>query len=354
MAFLSVIRLSRIYGRSNQTNLSRICTSPHSQASSEKNGKPYDISTYQFPYTPEERSLILNIINEATEDTLGRLKVSKALRKKLLKNREQTGSYVDVSQLLNIDGMGIKSVEQLCALILQDSGETEKRTDPDDENVVYKKRLVKPRIKQHLLKNLKTLVSLDVTVGFLSWTKLDCNGAVLDVYCEEILNASSRLDLPKLYEKVVNITKRIPMADAYVWEEKANYGHLQGATLGVVIASLQLAQIRGMLTALLEPCHEGDAEKRLFYLRDALVSKLFRLKVGSERISGINLADQLVKGQQLLEWLPALDISEEVQMKFITCERTKRRHMATSLFIGLAFSQVLILQNKSALKFLSR
>ncbi|XP_047486086.1 transcription elongation factor, mitochondrial-like isoform X1 [Penaeus chinensis] len=353
MAFVSTIRLSRIYGSSYQTNLSWICTS-HAQASSEENGKPYDISTYQFPYTLEERSLILSIINNATEEMLARLKVSKSMRKKLLKDRHQTGSYMDLSQLLNVDGMGIKSVEQLCSFILKDMGETEKETDPNDSSFVYKKRLVKPRLQQHVLKNIKTLVSLDVTVGFLSWTKLDNKSAVLDVNCEEILTASSRLDLPKLYEKVVNISKRIPVADAYVWEEKANYGHLQGATLGIIIASLQLAQIRGMLTALLEPCHGRGAEKRLFYLRDALVSKLFRLKVGSERISGINLADQLVKGHQLLEWLPALDISKEAQTKFITCERTKRRHMATSLFIGLAFSQVLILQNKNALKILSR
>ncbi|XP_042868231.1 transcription elongation factor, mitochondrial-like [Penaeus japonicus] len=355
MSLLSMGYFRRIYGISKISDLCRFCTSLHHQIPSKGNENPYDISTYQFPYSLEEKSLILNIINKATDETFVRLNVSKALRKKLLKNRLQAGSYEDISQLLEIDGMGIKSVEQLCTSVLKDSGETDKkRTNDHDPSIIYKKRLVKPRLKLHLMKNLQTLVALDVNVGFLSWTKLDYTSAVLDVSCEEILTASSRLDFPKLYEKVVNISQRIPEADVYVWEEKASYGHLQGATLGIVIASIQLAQIRGMLAAILDPYHEGDSEKRLFYLRDALVSKLFRLQVGSERISGVNLADQLINGHQMLEWLPAIDISEETKRKFISSERSKRRHMATSLFIGIAFSQVLIQQNKNAIKILSR
>ncbi|XP_042231481.1 transcription elongation factor, mitochondrial-like isoform X1 [Homarus americanus] len=333
------------------------CTSLKTSDTTEENGKLYDLSTYELPYSEKEKLLIIETINNASPEDFTRLKVTKGVIKKLLKSKSQVGSYQDVSQLLFIDGMGIKAVENLCKLVLK-NGKIEKSgndlCEDDFENVVYKKRLVKPRLDPLLIKTFQTMVSLHVTAGFLAWTKFDYSGKILDLYIEELLNSDSRFDTPKIYERVTEAVMTIPPADIYVWEERSNYGHLQKAALGTIIISLQLAQIKGMMTALLASRREESEGSRLVYLREVLVPKLFNLKVGEERISGLKLADKLMEGEQVMDWLLPLPLEDDVQELYFSIESNYRRYVATSLFVGIAFHQAVLQHNNKALMILCR
>ncbi|XP_071528319.1 transcription elongation factor, mitochondrial isoform X1 [Panulirus ornatus] len=332
------------------------CTSISSDEKEEESGKLYDLSYYELPYSEKEKDIILEKINDATADDLAKMKLTKGVIKKLIKNKFHHGSYDDLSQLLYTDGMGIKAVENLCSLVLKNKDIDHVSDDPHEdelESIVYKRRLVKPKLNPHIIKNMQTLVSLHVTAGFLAWTKFDHNGKVLDLYSEELLNSDMRFDAPKIYEKVAGVAKRIPLADLYVWEDKNSHGHLHKASLGVIIISLQLAQIKGILTALLNSRHE-DEGSRLIHVRDILVSKLFKLQIGEERISGLNLADRLMEGGQELKWLPPLLMEENVQELYFSTDKIHRRYVATSLFVGIAFYQAVLQHNKNALSIVWR
>ncbi|CAL4063585.1 unnamed protein product, partial [Meganyctiphanes norvegica] len=298
----------------------------------------------------------------ATQQDLISLKVTKTLSNKLLALRYKTGKFSQLYDLLDIDGMGIKSSEKLCNHILETKlKEAEpvikdaKKVDPDEEALVYKKRLVKPKVPHKVVQNYETFVGVSATIGNVSWAHLDRDGSVINMDCHELLNPSVRLDAHRLYEKVLSIRKKIPDASFYVWEEKANSGHLQGATLGTILVALQLAQIRGILMALLDVRNTETELGVLYHLREFLVNRLFKLQVGSERISGLSLADRMVEGEQLLEWLPPLVFQDDdVQQKYLNADRTVRREMSSSLFVSLAFYQTVLQRNRKVLEYLMK
>lgn len=313
------------------------------EARPESSKKSYDLSTYQFQYTPEEKETIMTVLNQSSEEELSQLRLTKGIVKKLIKSRARIGTFQNISQLLDIDGFGLKSIESICEKALQEIPScTSEENELQSKTLFYKKRLVKPRVEPHVLRNLETILAVDITIGSLSWTMLNQYGEILDMNTEDLVSKTERLDAPKLYDKIVTVAKNIPRADVYVWEERANYGHLQRAPLGSIMVAIKLAQIRGILTALLDAREEGQEEGRLFYLRDLLVSKLFNLKVGEERISGLSLADGLMSCERVLDWLPPLIMDEETQEKYFSIDKDQRKRISTSLFVGLAFQQTVV------------
>ncbi|XP_066958174.1 transcription elongation factor, mitochondrial isoform X2 [Macrobrachium rosenbergii] len=308
--------------------------------------KVYDLTQYEFSYSAEETQRILEILNHSSEEAFFEFKITKGMAKKLIKGRSQLGTFQNVSQLLNIDGFGLKNVENICDKVLNEKpSQILKEEEFVQSKVLIFKKLVKPRVEPQIIKEMETLLAIDVMVGGLSWTLLDRHGVLIDVGYEELLSKGQRFDAPKIYDKMVSVARRIPKADVFVWEERANYGYLQKAPLGSIIIAMKLAQMRGILTALLDIRQEGKKGGNLFYLRDILVSKLFNLKVGGERICGLNLADQIMQSEKILDWLPPLELNNETQEKYFSIDKVQRKYISTSLFISLAFYQTVIENN---------
>ncbi|XP_066958175.1 transcription elongation factor, mitochondrial isoform X3 [Macrobrachium rosenbergii] len=267
--------------------------------------KVYDLTQYEFSYSAEETQRILEILNHSSEEAFFEFKITKGMAKKLIKGRSQLGTFQNVSQLLNIDGFGLKNVENICDKVLNEKpSQILKEEEFVQSKVLIFKKLVKPRVEPQIIKEMETLLAIDVMVGGLSWTLLDRHGVLIDVGYEELLSKGQRFDAPKIYDKM-----------------------------------------RGILTALLDIRQEGKKGGNLFYLRDILVSKLFNLKVGGERICGLNLADQIMQSEKILDWLPPLELNNETQEKYFSIDKVQRKYISTSLFISLAFYQTVIENN---------
>lgn len=339
------------------------CTSLTSKQAPEENAKFYDYSANGMPFSQKEKDSILKIINDASAEDLMRLKITEDTIVKLMKRKSEVGIFHDISQLCDISGIATKSVENLCTLVLENNeinictnelpnGDFDgdlHRDDSQDFNIIYKKRLVKPKISPHMRKSVETVVSLHITAGFLAWTKFDHRGKVLDLCSEELLNSSSHFDAPKIYERVAEVVERIPPADLYVWEKQSNYGRLQKAPLGTIIIALQLAQMKGILTAMLNFRHDSKAD-RLIYVQEALVNKLFKLNVAGERASNLKLADRLMEGRQVIDWLPLLSLERDAQELYFSLDSSIRRYVAISLFIGVAFHHCALQHNQDAIR----
>lgn len=130
------------------------CTSTSRRETAEEKRKLYDLSNYELPYSVKEKDLILETINDASAEDLARMRVTKGVIKKMIKNKSRIGSYEDLSQLLYIDGMGIKAVENLCTLVLKNKDINHSSDDFHEdglESIVYKKRLVKPKLNPHIV-----------------------------------------------------------------------------------------------------------------------------------------------------------------------------------------------------------
>nr|XP_045600314.1 transcription elongation factor, mitochondrial-like isoform X1 [Procambarus clarkii]XP_045600315.1 transcription elongation factor, mitochondrial-like isoform X1 [Procambarus clarkii]XP_045600316.1 transcription elongation factor, mitochondrial-like isoform X1 [Procambarus clarkii]XP_045600317.1 transcription elongation factor, mitochondrial-like isoform X1 [Procambarus clarkii] len=330
-------------------------TSFKSKQTPEENGKIYDLSSYELPYSLKEKDCIIRTINDASAADLARLNVTKGIIKKLMKSKSQVGSFQDVSQLFYIDGLGIKAIENICTSVLENKETANSSGDvlEDLKDVVYKKRLVKPKLSLVIRNTLETMVSLHVTAGALAWTKFDRSGKVLGFHCEELLSSDSQFDAIKIYEMVKEAAEKIPPADLYVWEELNSYGHLKKASLGTVIISLQLAQIKGIITTVLDYRQDSMGD-RLVYLRNTLVPKLFGLQIGQDRAPGLQLTDKLMEGKQEIDWLPPLPLDQDIQESYFNIEISYRRYVASSLLTGLAFHQVILQHNNHALKILCK
>ncbi|XP_064096046.1 transcription elongation factor, mitochondrial-like [Macrobrachium nipponense] len=169
-----------------------------------KQTKVYDLTQYEFSYSAEETQRILEILNHSSEEDFSEFKITKGMAKKLIKGRSQLGIFQNVSQLLNIDGFGLKNVENICEKVLnEEPTQTLKEEELVQSKIVIFKKLVKPKVDPQIIREMETLLALDVMVGGLSWTLLDRHGVLIDIGYEELLSKGQRFDAPKIYDKVI-------------------------------------------------------------------------------------------------------------------------------------------------------
>ncbi|KAK8387047.1 hypothetical protein O3P69_018010 [Scylla paramamosain] len=330
--------------------------------------KTYDPATYCLSFDPLEESTIMDVLNTATSQHLATYGIGKGMANRLLKYREKIGGFQELSQLLEVDGLGIRGAEGVCKCLLQccgSAGVSEGMSSSsllqsdmaDLKMLIGQKRLVKPQLSDAILKTVEHFVALHVTAGFLSWVLCGADGQIHSLATHTLLTANSRFDALRIHEKVLSVTQEIPEADLYVWEDRANHGQLAKAPLGTVMVALQLAQIRGMLMALLGSSMEkrqNGSQSRLLFLKDSVVPKLFRLKMGGDRLSGLGVADQLIDGQQVVEWLSPVILEPEVYKVYFSEAAADRRYMAAAVLVAVAFREVVLSKNSAALRMLSQ
>lgn len=351
------------------TTTTTTTTEDDSHSTSDQQPKTYDPATYRLAFDPSEESTIMDALNTATTHHFATYGIGKGMATRLLKYRERIGGYQELSQLLEVDGLGIRGAEDVCKRLLQccesafvsegtSSSSSVLQPDMADlEMLIGQKRLVKPQLSKATLETMEHFVALHVTAGFLSWVLCGVDGQIHSLATHTLLTANSRFDALRIYEKVLSVTQEIPEADAYVWEDRATHGQLAKAPLGTVMVALQLAQIRGILMALLGSSLEErnrGSQGRLLFLKESVVPKLFRLKMGGDRLSGLGVADQLMDGQQATEWLSPVGLEPEVQEAYFGEAAADRRYMAAAVLVAVAFHQVVLTKNKLALRMLTQ
>ncbi|KAK4321192.1 hypothetical protein Pmani_007997 [Petrolisthes manimaculis] len=338
------------------------CTSVKSNDAFKVRKAQYDLSTYTFPYTTDEQTHILTRVNQITADELSRLKLTKRVIQRIVRSKTKVGNYRELPELLNIDGLGVRDVESLCdALLYTVCQQQESHNEPELlRSSILKKRLIKPRLSSEALQRVETVVGLNVTAGFLGWANIHRSGVIQNLDTVPLLTSGSRYDLPRIYDRVMEVGEGIPKADVYVWEEGNSTGHLIKAPHSTLIIALQLAQIRGMLTVLLESRCEVEKHNdrntkntNLIFMKDFLVPRLFKLQRGEERQSPLSLSDKLMEGRDdVLPWLEALEVDGETQHRYFDMETHTRRYTASAVLVALAFQQVVIAENVGTFKLL--
>ncbi|MPC65788.1 hypothetical protein E2C01_059924 [Portunus trituberculatus] len=127
--------------------------------------KTYDPTTYRLSFDPLESSAIMDVLNNATMQHLATCGIGKGMASRLLKYRERIGGFQELSQLLEVDRLGIKGAEDVCKSLLQHCGsvgvseETSSASSSllqhdmaDLETLIGQKRLVKPQLSKAILK----------------------------------------------------------------------------------------------------------------------------------------------------------------------------------------------------------
>ncbi|CAG2068856.1 unnamed protein product, partial [Timema podura] len=102
--------------------------------------------SYQSPYTSQQQKEILQKLNDSDAKDLGRLAMTQKQVKNLENYRKEHGDYLSLSDVLRIEGFGVRNLKRLCDSILCVS--------PDSPAVKAKRQrlVVTPELSEDLRK----------------------------------------------------------------------------------------------------------------------------------------------------------------------------------------------------------
>ena len=75
-------------------------------------------------------------------------------------------------------------------------------------------------------------------------------------------------------------------------------------------------------------------------------------QIGSDRLSGLGVADQLMDGQAAVRWISAVKMDESVRRMYFSEMEAERRYAAAAVLVCVAFQEVVVRQNCEALNML--
>lgn len=176
--------------------------------------------------------------------------------------------------------------------------------------------IVSPFLSKKQKTDTTTVTSIEITPQTVAW-------AVLDTQEHEIVNAGSTPLLREegvicpstLIELAYQTKQNVPNSDLFVMENKGLFKS-QSSTSSVY---MNLFKFQAMLSVVLNENFDLQSPvHRVFLMNSKVVSKLFHVEVGSERVSSQNIIRQMIKKSHMGYALPTdqgnLDTDDDEQL----------------------------------------
>ena len=235
-----------------------------------------------------------------------------------------------MQQILELDGFGIKVLEKFCDSILQTDEENNSSSSAEEksEAISKKQSYVTPPLLEHVRKTTSTCVALNIGLNSIAWSKfrLHYNRDSSQLKYIEVEDWNSyeipedkKLHMSELINIVIYVNKKIPQGDVYVMEAlpSAQQAKQPGNPIQVNV-NVQRSQFVAMSSVLLanrnsdsveeiDELDEKDDDKRIhlakklkfnqhvFFLRQFLASRLYRVYIGNEKVSTESAVENLLR-----------------------------------------------------------
>ncbi|RXG70071.1 hypothetical protein Avbf_03189 [Armadillidium vulgare] len=312
--------------------------------------------------TNQDYNNFIEFLNSSSPDTLKQHDLSPLLVRKIINEREiKTLTQDDMPTLglsrekrflirtqLDLKDHSV-DVEKLQSLI----GNPSSWTKNENRNIKKlgkksnRKRSIflytSPNLKNYNLEWVNTITSASLTHSHMCVTTFKVGGKIEEMrvipLCFETNTIEQDLKNWKhhdICEKVLLATRLLPESDLLIFEKfSAGANSRQNEP-----RNLQMMQT--MLLALTDKWRdEGDVHSTIFVQR-SLVSKLYNLEVGSERVSCIDIGEEILTGGRPFTWIPKLTFSELALRRYILTTRAEKLQMIESLLLAIAFNSVYI------------
>ncbi|KRT83004.1 hypothetical protein AMK59_3023, partial [Oryctes borbonicus] len=242
-------------------------------------------NTFEEKFTATEREKILDILNSSNADELSKFKVTRNRLKNLVNWKNKKGAFSTLSEVLEVDGLGINILDRLCQSIL-----SEDVIDSDKQTRLAINKLRKTNLVPNLhiadLNGLTCAVGLHIESAGISWAKLEKANNKLVTWNYNDFSALPKKVLPTdAFQFAVKIMNSIPPADIYILESKQISGPNKNPTY-----SPQQLELTSMLIALLNTSPKHTLEHRgpttdhypnkIYYLKNRLPARLFGALIG--------------------------------------------------------------------------
>lgn len=288
-------------------------------------------------YTPEQREVILKLLNNASLPELASVKLLRGRKShNIVEYRTKNGPFMTLESVVNVPLLKHKSAVIVFNSIL----------NPVKKEKKIKIQLVKfirPEVEKSWLELASSIVSLVCGTNKIAWAHVDRGMTVLDwqqMECPNFLNgtymASSYLT------DVSAVVDHLPEADFYIIEKSIS---VQNSTLFPIMAHMRA--VEAMLFALLEPRipqPESNVPPRVLNMMRTAVGRHFGLMVGESRTSGAQTVRQLMTESVTLK-LPRLKFPSELLVKHRDSFQMGRRRggdeLCDALLQAVAFYELL-------------
>lgn len=161
---------------------------------------------------------------------------------------------------------------------------------------------VQPFLSKTQKENSKTIASIEITPQCVVWSVLDVEShKVVSVGSAPLFTADGKICHSTVIDLSHQTKELIPKSDLFVMENK---GIFKGQTSSSAMY-MNLFKYQAMLSVLLnENFNVQCPVHRVFLMHTKVVSKLFHLEIGSERVSSQHIIWNMIKDSPMANALP--------------------------------------------------
>lgn len=304
--------------------------------------------------------------------------------------KDKNGNFTCLDQILELDGFGIKVFEKFCDSIIQFKEESEKVESKkvSSSNVQKKQQFVSPLLHESIRKSIKTCVSVQIGLDNISWTKFRLNhnedhsqirSIVMEEWNSFEIGDDKKLNLTDLIQILLLVNRKIPEGDVYILEALPNIAQAKqpGSPVQINI-NVQKSQFVAMLSIVLANRRnnlevdqqmeeieglpkKSPGQQQVFFLKNYLASKLFKVFIGNEKVSTESVVENIVRfnyqegdtvsGNAAISgvYINNMDVPLELRHFYNDANRVKKEYLGQSLLLGLTFIKLCVAKNPEAI-----
>jgi transcription elongation factor len=342
---------------------------------------------FKTSYDIDQTNRILKIVNTSSVLELKNYQISHQRIQRILKRREAKGHFKSIEDLLEVDGFGIKILEKFCNSIINSKPEENSASKVNDPLVKTQPETTKrpqfltPALLEVIRNKVNTVVSFHIDLNYFAWTKfyydrqaneeLEEPKYFIDGWnCYEFAKQEKNLRLTDLVELLVKFNDRIPEADVYTIESLpvAVQAKQPGSALQVNV-NIQKTQLTAMLSILMasrrsvnkmlagDDCKELNLDisnvqetpyiDSVYFLRNFLPSRFYKILIGNERVSAANVINEIITYNYTVHnkfdpTFASINIPEEYREFWKNSNRIHQEYLGSSMLVGLTFLKLCI------------
>lgn len=289
-------------------------------------------------YTPEQREVILKLLNNAPLPELASVKLLRGRKShNIVEYRTKNGPFRSLESVVSVPLLKHKSAVVVFNSILNPV-KKERKTR------IQLAKFIRPEVERAWLEEASSIVSLVCGTNKIAWAHVDRAMTVLDWQQIECPNFLKGTYMASSYLTDVSaVVELLPEADFYIIEKCSI--SVQNTTLFPIMAHMRT--VEAMLFALLEPKIPQPVPNippRVLNMMRTAVGRHFGLMVGESRTSGAQTVKQLMT-ESVTQKLPRINFPSELLVKhrnsFQMSSRRGGEEMCDALLQALAFYELL-------------
>ncbi|XP_056315830.1 transcription elongation factor, mitochondrial isoform X1 [Danio aesculapii] len=297
-----------------------------------ENDKPLDSC-----YTEEQRAVILQRLNTATESELEQVKLLRGRKSvNIVKYRTRHGPFSSLESVINVPLLKHKSAVMVFDSILNPDNKRKR-----NKGKVHLAKFIKPDVNRAHLEDASSIISIVCGTNKIAWAHMDRARTVLDWQQAECQSFMKGTYLASDYLKdISSVISSFPAADFFLVEKPS----ISPQNTSLFPVMVHLRTVEAMLFALLSQARQPGSPPKVLNMMRISIGRHFDLMVGDCRTSGAETLRKMMT-DSVMKQDPRVLFPHDLVLKhrnsFQMSSRNKGEEMCDALLQAVAFFELL-------------